>query len=85
MSEIEKVKILYQCTSCGNPYETMEEAEACWERDSMNIPVFVEERVESIGEIFPTEILLKRIEGNKIVEIAEYERKNIQKVSINVE
>lgn len=85
MSELEKYKVLFQCVGCGGYYESKEEAEACFDQDSMKIPTFLEERIASIGEVFPVEIILKRIEGSYIIEIGTYERKNIEKVNIKID
>lgn len=82
---LEKYKVLYQCVGCGTSYESKEEAEFCFEKDSMKIPTFIEERIAGIGEIFPVEIILKRIEGSYIIEIATYERKEIKQVNIRNE
>jgi len=85
MSNLEKTKAVFQCNGCGEVYESKEEAEQCFDRDSLEIPTFIEERIDQVGDIFPIEIILKRIEKGNIVEIGEYQRKRIQKVNLKVE
>lgn len=82
--QLEKCKALFQCVGCGTTYDSKKEAEACFDNDSMKIPTFLEERISSIGEVFPIEIILKRIEGSTIVEICTYEKKKIEKVNIRI-
>ena len=83
--KIEKYIVKFACSSCGNIYDSPEEACACFEQDTLNIPMFIEERLNTIGEVFPVEIILKRIEGNFITEVASYSIKEKKKVNIKIE
>jgi len=71
----------WQCQFCGEIYPTKEEALKCWERHIE----FVTEFIFGLGEEFPIEVLVKKIEGNEITEIATYELVKKEKVNILVE
>jgi len=83
--KIDRYTIKFACASCGAVYDSPEEAEHCFEQDSMNSPMFIEERLTTIGEPFPVEIILKRIEGNFITEVACYKISEKQKVNLKIE
>lgn len=83
--EVVKFLVKFACAHCGTVYDTEGEAKACFEQDTLAYPLFIEERLTSIGEVFPIEILLKRIEGNFITEIASYSLGEKKKVNIQIE
>lgn len=68
----------WRCEFCGEIYPTKEEAETCWERHVQ----FEIQPLFSLNEEFPTEVLVKKIEGNYYTEIATYELAKKEKVSI---
>lgn len=70
----------WQCTFCGEVYPTKGEAEKCWE----NHIKFQFEPIFFIGEEFPTEVLVKKVEGNYYTEIGTYPLQKKEKVRIRV-
>lgn len=78
--EQEKIREVhgYQCMFCGEIYATKAEAELCWERHT----TFEMEPLFTLGEEFPIEILVKKVEGDKYTEIATYELKKKEKVDL---
>ena len=69
----------FQCLFCGEIYESGEEAETCWTRHVQYVlePIFLKEE-------YPVEVLVKKIEGNRYVEIATYTKNKVEKVDIPV-
>ena len=70
----------WRCNFCGEIYPTKEEAEKCWERHIM----FETDYVFALGEEFPVEVIVKKIEGERIVEIATYTLEKKEKVNLLV-
>jgi len=78
----EKVKAVsgFQCQFCGDIYPTKEEAEKCWQRHIQ----FHLEPLFTLDDEYPIEILVKKIEGDRYVEVATYEIKKKEKVNLPV-
>lgn len=70
----------FQCLFCGEIYPTRKEAEQCWDRH-INYEF---EPYYSMNSEYPTEILVKKIEGDRYTEIATYELKKVEKVDLPV-
>jgi len=70
----------YQCLFCGEIYATKEAAEMCWERHVS----YELEPYYSLESEYPTEILVKKIEGDRYTEIATYQLAKIEKVDLPV-
>jgi len=70
----------WRCNFCGEIYPTKEEAEKCWERHIM----FETDYVFTLGEEFPVEVIVRKIEGDRIVEVATYTLSKKEKVDLPV-
>lgn len=68
----------WRCEFCGEIYKTKEEALLCWNRHIQ----FEIEPYFTLNDEFPTEVLVKKIEGNRYTEIATYELKKKEKVDL---
>jgi hypothetical protein len=70
----------YLCPICERKFLTEDEAVQCMEtHDELTLmPMY------SVGERFPREIIVSRIEGKKITEVATYPRGEVVKVNIEV-
>ena len=79
MKKVERING-WRCNYCGEIYPTKEEAEQCWERHTR----FVFQPVFELGKEFPTEVLIKKIEGNYYTEIGTYELTHLERVKIRV-
>jgi len=69
----------FLCPYCFLLYEAETEAVQC--RDSHD-ELISEFQFFSMGERFPSEVIVKRIVGNKITQIATYERTKIEDVDL---
>jgi hypothetical protein len=79
LAEEEKIKFVsgYQCMFCGEIYPEKTQAEKCW----LNHTQFIADYVFEMGEEFPTEVIVKKIEGPTVIEIGTYELKEKKKVN----
>ena len=62
---------------CGEIWLTREEAEKCW----LNHIQFVADYTFELGEEFPTEVIVKKVEGSNVVEVGSYDLKEKKKVN----
>ena len=70
----------FLCPVCWTLFEAEDLAVLCMESHDELLP----ELIFQTGDRFPIEVIVKRLKGEEITEVASYERKKIEKVSIKL-
>jgi hypothetical protein len=80
MSEDEPITEVhgFRCNFCGEILPTKEAAQKCWELHSF----LVNDYVFQLGEEFPTEVLVEKVLGGFIEEVASYELVKKEKIHV---
>jgi len=68
----------FRCNQCGKIYSSEEEARRCWDSHTE----FEVDYYFSMDHEFPTEVIIKKREGNMITAIGSYELKEVKEVEI---